>query len=107
MTLASRRIKPITTHHSRQPASMKTWRRYLKDAKSWLHSVLGAARAGGGWFAGGFSPELHLRLVGAFIGELHGNVLQLGLAQAQSGGVLIHHRPVAVHHRAGFCQVRG
>lgn len=62
---------------------------------------------GEGSFGGGVSPELHLRLVGAFIGELHGNVLQLGLAQAQSGGVLVHHGPVAIHHRAGFCQVGG
>lgn len=106
MTLASRRINPITTHHSKQPASMKTWRRYLKDAKSCFHSALGAAK-GEGSFGGAISPELHLRLVRAFIGELHGNVLQLGLAQAQRGGVLVNHGPVAIHHRAGFCQVCG
>jgi len=33
MTLASRRIRPITTHHSRQPASMNTCSRYLKGAE--------------------------------------------------------------------------
>lgn len=30
ITFASRKIRPITTHHSKQPASMKTWRRYLR-----------------------------------------------------------------------------
>lgn len=33
MTFASRRISPITTHHSRQPASMNTWSRYLKKTE--------------------------------------------------------------------------
>lgn len=43
----------------------------------------------------------------AFVGQLHGDVLQLGLAQAQSGGVLVNHRPITVHHRAGLRQVCG
>lgn len=47
---------------------------------------------------GCISPELHLRLVWAFVGQLHGDVLQLGLAQAQGGGVLVDHRPITVHH---------
>ena len=56
---------------------------------------------------GGSSPELHLGPVGALAGQLHGDVLQLGLAEAQGGGVLVHHGPVPVHHRAVLRQVRG
>ena len=33
ITPASRRINPITTHHSKQPASINMWRRYLKDTQ--------------------------------------------------------------------------
>lgn len=39
ITLASRRIKPITTHHSKQPASVNTWRRYLKGRKQPFSAV--------------------------------------------------------------------
>lgn len=108
MTLASRRIKPITTHHSKQPASINTWRRYLKGIKTqklvshwtgWRGTVGARPRC--------ISPELHLWLVWSFIRQLHGNVLQLSLAQAESGGVLINHRPITVHHWAGLCQVCG
>lgn len=54
-------------------------------------------------FGDGILPELHLRLVRAFVGQLHGDVLQLGLAQTQSGGVLVNHRPITIHHWAGLC----
>lgn len=49
-------------------------------------------------FGDGILPELHLRLVRAFVGQLHGDVLQLGLAQTQSRGVLIDHRPITIYH---------
>lgn len=49
-------------------------------------------------FGDGILPELHLRLVRAFVGKLHGDVLQLGLAETQSRGVLINHCPITIHH---------
>lgn len=39
MTPASRKISPMTTHHSRQPASMKTCSRYLTQAHQRLVSI--------------------------------------------------------------------
>lgn len=126
----SLRIRPMTMHQSRHPASMKMCSKYLyvsrnrtSDTKKalalqrrpviirnvvpvpYLPKYPEEASCTSRMLRN--SPKLDLGLVRPLTRQLHGDVLQLWRSQTERREVFIHHCPVSVHHGATFCQVSG